>query len=79
MLAKGRGRWAVSQKGIIFTLPSGSAIPVSETVGCWLPTLTINVYPLPNLVNKITNDVIKKSNGRSEFELDRKLRTREKE
>ena len=76
MLAKGRDRWAVSQKGIIFTLPSE---PVSETVGWWLPTLTINVYPLPNLVNKITNDFIKKSNGRSEFELDRKLRTREKE
>ena len=76
MLAKGRDRWAVSQKGIIFTLPSE---PLSETVGWWLPTLTINVYPLPNLVNKITNDFIKKSNGRSEFELDRKFRTREKE
>ena len=79
MLAKGRGRWAVSQKGIIFTLPSGSAIPVSETVGCWLPILTINVYPLPNLVNKTTDNFIKQSNSRSEFELDGKLRTREKE
>ena len=76
MLAKGRDRWAVSQKGIIFTLPSE---PVSETVGWWLPTLTISVYPLPNLVNKITDDFSKKSNGRSEFELDGKLRTREKE
>ena len=66
-------------KRYIFTLPSGSAIPVSDTVGWWLPTLTINVYPLPNLVNKITDDFSKKSNGRSEFELDGKLRTREKE
>ena len=74
MLAKGRDRWAVSQKGIIFTLPSE---PVSETVGWLLPTLTINVYPLPNLVNKITDYFSKKSNGRSEFELDGKLRSRE--